>query len=214
MFTGLVHETGTIVASELRHGDRRLRVSASMFDDKSVGESICVSGVCLTVTPEEAGALEPGTEPCAIFDVSLETLAATTLGELAPGSEVNLERSLSVNSRLGGHLVSGHVDGVGEVLSIEEAARSTVVRMSVPEPLRGYVARKGSICVEGVSLTVNNVYADGFDVNLVPHTLEITTLRNLRKGRRVNLEVDMIARYVESLVLHNDEVANRLRGND
>ncbi|MDH3715901.1 MAG: riboflavin synthase [Gammaproteobacteria bacterium] len=214
MFTGLVQEIGEIVSSETLQGDRRLRVSAPMFAGQVPGESISVSGVCLTVTPALAdGAASQAGHPCAAFDVSVETLSATTLGDLVPGSEVNLERALTPDSRLGGHLVSGHVDGIGEVASVESAARSTVVRFTVPQSLLGYIARKGSICVEGVSLTVNNVYDDGFDVNLVPHTLQITTLHNLRAATRVNLEVDLIARYVERLVLHNDEVAQRLRGN-
>jgi riboflavin synthase len=215
MFTGLVQEIGKIVSSESLHGDRRLQVSAPMFARQVPGESISVSGVCLTVTPAPAEAEATQAGPaCAIFDVSVETLSATTLGDLVPGSEVNLERALTPDSRLGGHLVSGHVDGVGEVAGVESAARSTVVRFTVPQELSGYIARKGSICVEGVSLTVNNVYDDGFDVNLVPHTLQITTLHNLRESVRVNLEVDLIARYVERLVLHNDEVARRLRGDD
>ena len=212
MFTGLVHETGEIVSSETVQGDRRLRVCAPMFSHPVPGESIAVNGVCLTVIPEQTADPADQDNPCASFDVSLETLDATTLGELAPGSEVNLERALTLDSRLGGHLVSGHVDGVGEVLRVDTSARSTVVRVAVPLDLRGYVTRKGSICVEGVSLTVNTVYDDGFDVNLVPHTLQITTLGNLREAVRVNLEVDMIARYVERLVLHNDDVAKRLRG--
>lgn len=210
MFTGLVQEIGELVTSETREGDGRLLVRAPMFAERALGESVAVSGVCLTVIA--AGDAPRDTGPCAAFDVSLETLAQTTLGDLAAGSEVNLERALRADSPLGGHLVSGHVDGVGEVLEITAAARSTVMRVSLPQPLRAYVARKGSICIEGVSLTVNNVFTDGFDVNLVPHTLQSTTLGNLVAASRVNLEVDMIARYVESLVLHNDAVARRLRG--
>ncbi|MDH3451805.1 MAG: riboflavin synthase [Gammaproteobacteria bacterium] len=211
MFTGLVQETGEIVSSETLQGDRRLQVRARMFAQQVPGESISVSGVCLTVLPQAAaGAGKP--DLCAAFDVSMETLTHTTIGDLTPGSEVNLERALTPDSRLGGHFVSGHVDGAGEVLEVAPAARSTVVRFIVPPALHRYIARKGSICVEGVSLTVNNVHDDGFDVNLVPHTLQITTLRNLREAVRVNLEVDLIARYVERLVLYNDDVAKRLSG--
>jgi len=145
------------------------------------------------------------------FDVSGETLAATTLGALAPGAAVNLERAVRPDTRLGGHLVSGHVDGVGEVLAVHADARSVRMRFALPAALRAYVARKGSICVDGVSLTVNTLHEDGFDVNLVPHTLAMTTLSALVAGMRVNLEVDLLARYLEQLVLHSDAVAGRLR---
>ncbi len=182
MFTGIVQAVGRIVRV------RPLEIEARGLDlgDVAVGDSVCVQGVCLTVTALTARGFTA--------DVSDETLRVTT-GLDRPG-EVNLEKSLALGGKLGGHLVSGHVDGVGEV----SARNATVVAFRVPAPLRKYVAAKGSICVDGVSLTVNRVDGDVFEVNLIPHTLEATTLGRLAPGVRVNLEVDLIARYVERVL--------------
>lgn len=194
MFTGLVEGVGRLAARAARGGDLRLRVETGSlpFAQVVLGESIAVSGVCLTVV--EFGA----THFCA--DVSNETLACTTLGELECGAAVNLERALQPGSRLGGHLVAGHVDGVGRVASIGCDARSQRWRFEVPEALRRYIAPKGSLCVDGVSLTVNDVQGASVGVNLVPHTLAHTTLGSLGTGALVNLEVDLVARYVERLL--------------
>jgi len=193
MFTGIVQTVGSIVRLEPRGGDTRLVVEAGALDlfDVALGDSICVSGVCLT-----AIALDGNTFAA---DVSTETLSRTTLGLLQSGKGVNLEKSLRFSDRLGGHLVSGHVDGVGEVAAIEPDARSQRWTFVLPAPLARYVAEKGSICVDGVSLTVNEVAANRFGVNLIPHTIDVTTFRDKRVGDKVNIEVDLIARYVERL---------------
>lgn len=182
MFTGIVQAVGRILRV------RPLEIEARGLDlgDVAVGDSVCVQGVCLTVTALTARGFTA--------DVSDETLRVTT-GLDRPG-EVNLEKSLALGGKLGGHLVTGHVDGVGEV----SARNATIVAFRVPAPLRKYVAAKGSICVDGVSLTVNRVEGDVFEVNLIPHTLEATTLARLAPGVRVNLEVDLIARYVERVL--------------
>lgn len=192
MFTGIVQTVGTVARIEARGGDVRLSVDASALDaELALGDSLCVSGVCLTVVAREK-------KICA-FDVSVETLALTTLGTLHEGDAVNLEPALRLSDRLGGHLVSGHVDGVGRVVDIEHDARSQRWTFEVPAPLSRYIAAKGSVCVDGVSLTVNDVGANRFGVNLIPHTVEVTTFRGKRVGDAVNVEVDMIARYVERL---------------
>lgn len=182
MFTGIVQAVGRILRTD------PLEIDCAGLDlaDVAVGDSVCVQGVCLTVT---------ATRPRAFTaDVSAETLRVTTGLDL-PG-QVNLEKSLTLGGKLGGHLVAGHVDGVGEV-----AKRSgTVVAFRAPKPLAKYIASKGSICIDGVSLTVNSVDGDVFEVNLIPHTLEVTTLSRLAPGVRVNLEVDLIARYVERML--------------
>jgi riboflavin synthase len=182
MFTGIVQAVGRIVRAN------PLEVDSGSLDlaGVAVGDSICVQGVCLTVTAIRGRAFTA--------DVSAETLRVTT-GLDRPGA-VNLEKSLAVGDKLGGHLVAGHVDGVGEVTS----RSGTVVAFRMPKPLARYVASKGSICVDGVSLTVNRVSGDEFEVNLIPHTLEVTTLSRLQPGAKVNLEVDLIARYVERMV--------------
>lgn len=182
MFTGIVQAVGRIVRTN------PLEIDTAGLDlaDVALGDSICVQGVCLTVT---------ATRPRGFTaDVSEETLRVTT-GLERPGA-VNLEKSLALGGKIGGHLVTGHVDGVGEVLR----RAASVVAVRVPKPLARYVAAKGSICVDGVSLTVNRVDGDAFEVNLIPHTLEVTTLSRLAPGVRVNLEVDLIARYVERML--------------
>ena len=194
MFTGLVQSVGRIASREARGGDVRLSVDPQglPIGDVVLGESIAVSGVCLTVVVCDGSRLA--------FDVSNETLACTTLGFLETGAPVNLERAMLATDRIGGHLVAGHVDGVGEVVSVVEDARSQRWRFRAPRALLRYVAGKGSICVDGVSLTVNGVDDDGFDVNLVPHTLAHTAFGVSGQGAAVNLEVDLVARYVERLL--------------
>jgi riboflavin synthase len=194
MFTGIVQATGRIQALEPRGGDLRLGVEAVALglDDVGLGDSICVSGVCLTVVAIDAGVLA--------FDVSTETLSRTSLGARAAGDAVNLEKSLRLSDRLGGHLVSGHVDGVGAVVSIVDDARAQRWTFRAPAALMRYVASKGSIAVDGVSLTVNEVGGDTFGVALIPHTVAVTTFRARRVDDAVNLEVDPVARYVERLM--------------
>ncbi|HEY4559798.1 MAG TPA: riboflavin synthase [Lysobacter sp.] len=194
MFTGIIEGVGAIASIEPRGGDVRLRVSAGTlpFDDVRLGESIAVNGVCLTVVAFDAASFEA--------DASTETLSLTTLGRLAVGAAVNLERAMRPNDRLGGHLVSGHVDGVGAVASVHEDARAQRWRFTAPAALLRYIAKKGSICVNGVSLTVNEVDADGFEVALVPHTVAHTAFSSTKVGDAVNLEIDLVARYVERLL--------------
>ena len=195
MFTGIIEAVGNIAAMEPRGGDQRVRVQTGKLDlgDVALGDSIATSGVCLTVIDL------PGDGYWA--DVSGETLACTALGGLRVGAAVNLEKALTPTTRLGGHLVSGHVDGVGTVESRDSEARSVRFGIRAPDALARYIAAKGSICVDGVSLTVNAVSGAVFSLNIVPHTLAETTLDALRVGSRVNLEVDLIARYLERLVL-------------
>ncbi|QDW67126.1 riboflavin synthase [Luteimonas granuli] len=193
MFTGIIEAVGRLDAREQRGGDARLRIAvgALPFADARLGESIAVNGVCLTVVAFDAGHFEA--------DASNETLALTTLGGLAPGTPLNLERAMRPTDRLGGHLVSGHVDGVGRVLDVREDARAQRWRFAMPPALAKYVAQKGSICVDGVSLTVNAAGADDFEVALVPHTVANTAFAVARTGDAVNLEVDLVARYLERL---------------
>jgi riboflavin synthase len=194
MFTGLIEGVGQVLALEPRGGDLRLRIGVGSlpFADVSLGESIAVSGVCLTVIAFD--------EMSFAADASTETLALTTLGELAVGRAVNLERAMRPTDRLGGHLVSGHVDGIGRVLSVHEDARAQRWRFAAPVRLLKYIATKGSICVDGVSLTVNAVDAEGFEVALIPHTVSQTAFATTQVGAAVNLEVDLVARYVERLL--------------
>jgi riboflavin synthase len=195
MFTGIIQAVGKIAAIEQKGGDARLRIDTGSLDMTNVntGDSIAVSGVCLTVVEHSASGFTA--------DVSGETLARTTLGQRRPGDAVNLEKALTLNTPLGGHLVSGHVDGVGTVVSRETEGRSVRFRFEAPAALARYIAEKGSICVDGVSLTVNAVNGAKFDVNIVPHTLAQTTLDGFQPGSKVNLEVDLLARYLERLML-------------
>ena len=183
MFTGIVQAVGTIARLA------PLEIDCDAFDlsDVRVGDSICVQGVCLTVIAVKGASFSA--------DVSSETLSVT-VGLARIGAAVNLEKSLALGERLGGHLVSGHIDGVGDVLTFAES----LLKVRVPSELARYVARKGSICVDGVSLTVNRVDGDTFDAFLIPHTQKMTTLGRLAAGARVNLEVDLIARYVDRLL--------------
>jgi riboflavin synthase len=198
VFTGIVQDMGRIVALEPRAGDVRLRVAVERLPLDAVrsGDSIAVSGVCLTVVEHDAGGFAA--------DVSNETLSLTTLGDLAPGARVNLEPALRAGDPLGGHLVSGHVDGIGRVVSLAQDARSWRIRFEAPPELARYIARKGSIAIDGVSLTVNEVEGREFGINIIPHTFEVTTIGGYAPGRRVNLEVDTIARYVERLMTAGD----------
>ena len=191
MFTGIVTGIGRIAACDAAAGGVRLRIDAGDFGlgDVAIGDSIAVNGVCLTVVSKTAGAFET--------DLSRETLSC--IAGFDRGLLVNLEKALRLADRLGGHLVSGHVDGVGVVERFEAAGDNRVLGVVVPEALAKYVARKGSIAVNGVSLTVNEVEGARFAVNLIPHTLASTTLAALVPGARVNIEVDMMARYAERL---------------
>ena len=194
MFSGIVQAVGKVASIQAHGGDVRLEVDADGLgvDGVALGDSICVAGVCLTVVAIDASRLA--------FDVSNETLSCTSLGTLQPGSGVNLEKALRLADRLDGHLVSGHVDGVGRVLSIEPDARSQRWTFEVPAELAKYIAGKGSVCVDGTSLTVNEVDVTRFGVNLIPHTIAVTTFKDRRVGDAVNIEVDLIARYVERLL--------------
>ena len=198
MFTGIVQAIGHLVERERRGADARLVIDAATLDlsDVALGDSIAVAGVCLTVVAIDATRW--------VADVSAETLARTTLGELAVGAGVNLEKALRLADRLGGHLVSGHVDGVGRIARVDFAAddgggASQRWTFSLPPALARYVAVKGSICVDGTSLTVNTVDADSFGVTLIPHTLAVTTFGARKAADAVNVEVDLMARYVERL---------------
>lgn len=191
MFTGIVAAVGRIRKSSPARGGRRLVIDAGILGlkDVAIGDSIAVNGACLTVIARNAKAFE--------VDVSRETLACTT--GLAGGGSVNLEKAMRLSDRLGGHLVSGHVDGVGMVKRVAPAGGNRVMAVKAPAALARYIARKGSITVNGVSLTVNAVKGAEFTVNLIPHTLAGTNLGELRAGDKVNLEVDMLARYAERL---------------
>lgn len=202
MFTGIIQDVGRVAALERRGGDVRLRIAVDRLSLASTrdGDSIAVSGVCLTALDIDAGEASIGRPGSFAADVSNETLSLTTLGNLVAGSRVNLEPALRAGDALGGHLVSGHVDGLGEVLDIREDARSVRMQFGCPPELAPYFARKGSVAIDGVSLTVNEVGVADFAVNLIPHTQQVTTLGEFRVGRRVNLEVDQVARYVERLL--------------
>jgi riboflavin synthase len=195
MFTGIIEAVGTIGALEPKGSDMRVRVVSGKLDlsDVALGDSIAVNGVCLTAVEL------PGDGFWA--DVSGETLNRTNFGELHRGSRVNLEKALTPTTRLGGHLVSGHVDGIGTVLERRSDGRSERFRIRAPEELARYIAEKGSICIDGISLTVNRVEGAEFELNIVPHTLAETTMGDFQVGRHVNLEVDVIARYLERLLM-------------
>jgi len=191
MFTGLVETTGLLRTRSERGPGMRLGFEASL-GELALGESVCVSGACLTVVEARPGGFD--------VEVTAETLDRTTLGRLALGDPVNLERALRAGDRLGGHFVAGHVDGLAEVLETKQVGDAVDVRLGTPASLLRYVATKGSVTLDGVSLTVNGVEAGAFSIMLIPHTLAVTTLRELRVGRALNLEVDLVARYVARLL--------------
>ena len=195
MFTGIIESVGKVVALQPRDGDLRLRVQTGKLDlaDVHLGDSIATNGTCLTVVELTGDGYWA--------DVSRETLAFTTIGEWRIGTAVNLEKAMQPTSRLGGHIVSGHVDGIGEVIARQADARSIRFTVRAPKELAKYIAHKGSICVDGVSLTVNAVHGTDFELNIVPHTAQETTFADYRIGSRVNLEGDVIARYLERLLL-------------
>ncbi|MDN5781718.1 MAG: riboflavin synthase [Luteimonas sp.] len=199
MFTGLVEGVGRLDSRELRGGDARLRVGAGTlpFEGVELGESISVNGACLTVVAFDDAHFD--------VDASTETLALTTLGELPIGAALNLERAMRPDDRLGGHLVSGHVDGVGRVRSIAGDARAQRWAFDAPAALHKYIAQKGSICVDGVSLTVNAIDGEGFEVALIPHTVAHTAFAQTAVGAAVNLEIDLVARYVERLLAAGEQ---------
>ncbi|MEY1661055.1 riboflavin synthase [Isoalcanivorax beigongshangi] len=205
MFTGIIEAKGIIKALTPNGGDVTLTVATGALDlaDVQLGDSIAVNGVCLTVTSL------PGDGFSA--DVSVETLQKTSLGQLRPGAPVNLEKALLPTTRLGGHLVSGHVDGVGKVVRMQDDARSTRIDIEAPAALARYIAGKGSITVDGISLTVNSVNGAEFSLNIIPHTQEVTTIGSWKVGTEVNLEVDLIARYLERL-LQGDAAADASAG--
>ena len=194
MFTGIIEAVGSLEKIEQRQGDLRLTINSGSLDlsDVQLGDSIATNGVCLTVVELPGNGY--------VADVSLETLEHSTLNSLAVGSRLNLEKALTPTTRLGGHLVSGHVDGLGKIVSIESAARSSVYWVEAPKSIARYIAHKGSITVDGVSLTVNSVDGCHFSLNIVPHTQEMTIIRSYRTGASVNLEVDVLARYLERLL--------------
>ena len=193
MFTGLIEGVGRLAAREPRGGDARMTIAVGSlpFADVQLGESIAVNGCCLTVVEFDAASFA--------VDASNETLALTTLGQMTIGTPVNLERAMQPTDRLGGHLVSGHVDGLATAVQRCEDARAVRWRFALAKPLLRYIGHKGSVCVDGVSLTVNAVDDAGFDVALIPHTVAHTAFHALDVGHHVNIEVDLLARYVERL---------------
>ena len=194
MFTGIIETVGEVVAKELREGDVKLTLKAdeSYLEAVMLGDSIACNGVCLTVVDRTSNQF--------MLDVSVETLSLTTIGDWDVGSKVNLEQAMIASSRFGGHIVSGHIDRIGEIIDIAEDARSWRITVRVPKNIRQYIAKKGSICVDGVSLTINSVEDSEFSVNIVPHTLSHTIIGDYKLNQKVNIEIDTIARYVERLV--------------
>lgn len=194
MFTGIIEAVGTIAEMSSKGDDMRLRIQAGILDldDVKLGDSIAVNGVCLTVIDL------PGDGFWA--DVSAETLMRSIMPRLRVGSPVNLEKAMQATDRFGGHLVSGHVDGTGKIVGRQDTGRFTKLRLQMPPALAKYIVTKGSICVNGVSLTINAVKGNKFDLTIVPHTLQETTLGDCQVGTPVNLEVDMVARYVERML--------------
>lgn len=195
MFTGIIEAIGTIRSIEARGGDVRLHIATGKLDlaDVKLGDSIATNGVCLTAVELPGDGF--------VADVSTETLTRSTLKGLKAGTAVNLEKALQPQSRLGGHIVSGHVDGIGEVVSREVSARAVLFRVKAPAELAKYIAEKGSITTDGISLTVNGVHGTEFDLTIVPHTVQETNIAGWQPGTRINLEVDVIARYLERLLL-------------
>jgi riboflavin synthase len=194
MFTGIIASIGKIESVQAKGGDLRLQVATQTLDlsDIKLGDSVANNGVCLTVIAMNEHSLS--------FDVSRESLDRTSLATATVGSEINLEKALAVGDRLGGHFVSGHVDGLGQVVAMQSSARSVQFRFEVPVGLERYIAEKGSICIDGTSLTVNKAEKNWFEVNIIPHTMQETIMKSYLVGSQVNLEVDLIARYLERLL--------------
>jgi riboflavin synthase len=194
MFTGIIATIGKVESVQAKGGDIRLEIATQNLDlsDVKLGDSIANNGVCLTIIAMSNGSLS--------FDVSRESLDRTSLGAVKAGSEVNLEKALAVGDRLGGHFVSGHVDGLGKIIAKQESARSVQFRFEVPLGLERYIVEKGSICIDGTSLTVNKTENNWFEVNIIPHTMQETIMKSYQVGTQVNLEVDLIARYLERLL--------------
>jgi riboflavin synthase len=202
MFTGIIGAIGKITALEDRQGDKRLSIDTGSLglDDVQLGDSIACNGVCLTAVELTATGF--------IADVSVETLGLTTIGDWQVGNRINLEKAMQASDRFGGHIVSGHVDGIGEVVSLEEDARSWRFRIRAPRELAKYIAHKGSITLDGTSLTINKVEGSEFELNIVPHTMTHTVMGDYQVGTQVNLEVDLVARYLERLLL-GDKAADQ-----
>lgn len=194
MFTGIIETLGSVVSTRQTGGDVRLVISAPHFIDRdiAIGDSIACNGVCLTVVEQLNDQLS--------FDVSIESINHSLIGDWQAGTKINLELALLPTTRLGGHLVSGHVDGLARLIKMTEDARSWRMVFEVPDDLKKYIAKKGSITINGTSLTVNSVEDKAFDINVIPHTFEVTTLGELSVGDRVHIEVDLIARYLERLL--------------
>lgn len=193
MFTGIVQAVGEVTDILEKEGacTLMLETPTGFLDKVKLGDSICVQGVCLTVTELN--------EKTFFADVSVETIRCTTFSELKINQKVNLEQALTLSDHLGGHLVSGHVDGKGQILSIERESNSTKFELQAPAEISKYIAKKGSICIDGISLTVNSIKGDKFSVNIIPHTIDNTAILNYQIGTSVNLEIDLVARYVERL---------------
>ncbi len=193
MFTGIIAATGSISAIEERGADKRFTFNTGKLDlsDVAIGDSISVNGTCLTATGLPGDGFST--------DLSTETLEVTTFGGASVGTRVNLEKAMMLSDRLGGHIVSGHVDGIGVITDFYEDARSIRYEIAMPAELNRYLCKKGSICIDGVSLTVNDVVANSFYVNIIPHTMDETIFSTYGKETKVNLEVDLIARYLEGL---------------
>lgn len=207
MFTGIVQAIGTAVAIQPMGDDMRLQIDAGRLGDKFLkpGNSVAVNGVCLTVA-------EKVEKNVFWTDVSGETLSRTTFSKLSEGASVNLEPALTPSTLLSGHMVSGHVDGIGRVMERRQVGRSVLFRIDAPRELARYIAEKGSICVDGVSLTVNKIEGSLFDLNIVPHTLDVTTMKAFAVDQEVNLEVDIVARYLERLLAaEHSEISDRAR---
>jgi riboflavin synthase len=199
VFTGIIIATGRVVSLAEKGGDLEMGIDAAELEDSrmALGDSVSVQGACLTVARKQGTTF--------FADVSRETMAKTTLGTHGPGSKVNLEPSLRAGDALGGHMVSGHVDAVGTLRTLVQDARSWRMEFELPQSLMRFVAPKGSICINGVSLTVNGVDGRRFDVNIIPHTLKVTTLGELEAGDGVNIEIDVIARYLARLISETEE---------
>ncbi len=207
MFTGIIEAIGSVSQIQDKGGDIRLKLDTGKLDltDVALGDSIAVNGVCLTVIEMTSGSFSA--------DVSAETLRLTSLGKLGSGSPVNLEKALTLQTRLGGHMVSGHVDALGKILERRDDARSIWFRVEAPVNLAKYIVHKGSITVDGTSLTVNAVNGNEFDLNIVPHTAQETIMSGYQRGTEINLEVDIIGRYLERLLLGDKAAEKGVAGN-